>query len=70
MKKEINIPRWKDLADGMNRPPLIERYILEQLRDAPPLPPGYHYEATEPVLKKADKTWTWEVTLMAKRNKQ
>ena len=63
-----SIHAWEKLITiALNKTSLIERSILEQIRNVPPPPEGYHYEV-ETELVHAGSTWTWKVTFIPKQN--
>ena len=58
------------IADAASKRSLLEECLLEQMRNIPTPPPGYHYEASEPILRQVGDTWTWDVTFTPKPNKE
>ena len=58
------------IAAAARKKSLLEECLLEQIRNVPPPPPGYHYEVSEPILRHAGDTWTWDVTFIPKADTQ
>lgn len=54
------------IAAQVRKKSLLEECLLEQVRNIPPPPPGYHYEASAPILRHTGDTWTWDVTFTPK----
>lgn len=54
------------IADAASKRSLLEECLLEQMRNIPLPPPGYHYEASAPIIRHTGDTWTWDVTFITK----